>query len=56
MLGRDSRPRIVGSDDASFKDPVIDFGICGVEFFNHQWELGIRKAKEMHTRATSGSA
>ena len=38
---------IVCSDDAMFKDPVIDFGICGVEFFNHPWELGIRKAKEM---------
>ncbi|MBS0641307.1 MAG: enoyl-CoA hydratase [Proteobacteria bacterium] len=38
---------IVCSDDATFKDPVIDFGICGVEFFNHPWELGIRKAKEM---------
>ena len=37
---------IIASDDASFKDPVIDFGICGVEFFNHPWELGIRKAKE----------
>ena len=37
---------IVASEDATFKDPVIDFGICGVEFFNHPWELGIRKAKE----------
>ncbi len=37
---------IIASDDATFKDPVIDFGICGVEFFNHPWELGIRKAKE----------
>jgi enoyl-CoA hydratase len=37
---------IIASDDASFKDPVIDFGICGVEFFNHPWELGVRKAKE----------
>jgi enoyl-CoA hydratase len=37
---------IIASEDASFKDPVIDFGICGVEFFNHPWELGIRKAKD----------
>ena len=37
---------IVASEDATFKDPVIDFGICGVEFFNPPWELGIRKAKE----------
>ena len=40
---------IIASDDATFKDPVIDFGICGVEFFNHPWELGIRKAKEFFT-------
>jgi enoyl-CoA hydratase len=37
---------IIAGEDATFKDPVIDFGICGVEFFNHPWELGIRKAKE----------
>ena len=47
---------IVASEDASFKDPVIDFGICGVEFFNHPWELGIRKAKEMLFTADEISA
>ncbi len=47
---------IVASDDASFKDPVIDFGICGVEFFNHPWELGIRKAKEFLFTADEISA
>jgi enoyl-CoA hydratase len=47
---------IVASEDASFKDPVIDFGICGVEFFNHPWELGIRKAKEMLFTADEVSA
>jgi enoyl-CoA hydratase len=47
---------IMASDDASFKDPVIDFGICGVEFFNHPWELGIRKAKEFLFTADDISA
>jgi enoyl-CoA hydratase len=47
---------IIASDDASFKDPVIDFGICGVEFFNHPWELGIRKAKEFLFTADEISA
>jgi len=22
-------------------------GVCGAEFFNHPWEVGVRKAKEM---------
>ena len=47
---------IIAGDDASFKDPVIDFGICGVEFFNHPWELGIRKAKEFLFTADEISA
>ncbi len=47
---------IIASDDATFKDPVIDFGICGVEFFNHPWELGIRKAKEFLFTADEISA
>jgi enoyl-CoA hydratase/carnithine racemase len=38
---------ILASDDAQFSDPVVGFGICGVEFFAHPWELGPRKAKEM---------
>ena len=25
----------------------MDFGVNGVEWFSHPWELGIRKAKEM---------
>jgi len=37
---------IIASDDASFRDPTIDMGIMGVEFFMHPWELGIRQAKE----------
>jgi enoyl-CoA hydratase len=38
---------IIASDDAQFRDPVVSFGIGGVEFFAHPWELGARKAKEL---------
>lgn len=38
---------IIASDDAAFQDPVVGFGICGVEYFAHPWEFGVRKAKEM---------
>lgn len=38
---------IIASDDATFVDPVLNMGVCGVEFFNHPYELGIRKAKEL---------
>jgi enoyl-CoA hydratase len=38
---------IIASADAEFCDPVVSFGIGGVEFFAHPWELGPRKAKEL---------
>lgn len=38
---------IIASDDAEFRDPVVEMGVCGVEFFAHPWEVGVRKAKEM---------
>lgn len=38
---------IVCTDDATFMDPVTAFGILGVEFFVHPFEVGHRKAKEM---------
>lgn len=38
---------IIASDDAQFCDPVVSFGIGGVEYFAHPWELGARKAKEL---------
>ncbi|MFY9553395.1 MAG: enoyl-CoA hydratase [Blastocatellia bacterium] len=38
---------IIASEDAEFCDPVVSFGIGGVEFFAHPWELGARKAKEL---------
>jgi enoyl-CoA hydratase len=38
---------IIASDDASFSDPTVSFGVGGVEYFHHLWEVGARKAKEM---------
>ena len=38
---------IVVSDDATFSDPVVAFGVNGVEYFGHPWEFGVRKAKEL---------
>ena len=38
---------IIASDDAEFRDPVVEMGVCGVEFFAHPWEMGPRKAKEL---------
>lgn len=38
---------VVASDDAQFIDNTVAMGVCGAEFFNHPWEVGIRKAKEM---------
>jgi len=37
---------IIASDDAQFVDPTVSFGVDGVEFFAHPWEMGVRKAKE----------
>jgi enoyl-CoA hydratase len=47
---------IVASDDAAFADPVVSFGVGGVEWFHHVQELGVRKAKEMLFTADSISA
>ena len=38
---------IVAADDAEFLDPVVAFGMPGVEYFVHPWELGVRRAKHM---------
>jgi len=38
---------VVASEDATFSDPVVAFGVNGVEYFAHPWELGVRKAKEL---------
>lgn len=37
---------IVASDDAQFRDPTLELGVCGAEFFMHPWEIGVRQAKE----------
>lgn len=37
---------IIASSDAQFSDPVVTFGVSGVEWLGHPWELGPRKAKE----------
>ncbi|MEX2206124.1 MAG: enoyl-CoA hydratase [Myxococcota bacterium] len=48
---------VVASEDATFSDPVVAFGVNGVEYFAHPWEVGIRKAKEMlFTGAAIGAA
>lgn len=47
---------IVASDDATFADPVVAMGVCGVEWFVHPWELGPRKAKEFLFTSDSWSA
>ncbi len=38
---------IIAEEKATFSDPVVAFGVNGVEYFAHPWELGARKAKEM---------
>lgn len=38
---------IIASTDAEFADNTVAMGVAGAEFFNHPWEVGVRKAKEM---------
>ncbi|MFB7091539.1 enoyl-CoA hydratase [Streptomyces sp. NPDC056296] len=38
---------IVASEDATFSDPTVAFGLNGHEYHTHLWEVGARKAKEM---------
>ncbi|QDQ98800.1 enoyl-CoA hydratase [Tomitella fengzijianii] len=47
---------IVAADDTWFSDPVVRFGIGGVEYHAHTWEMGARKAKEMLFTAGSVTA
>lgn len=47
---------IIAADDATFSDPVVAFGVNGVEYFAHTWELGVRKAKELLFTGASISA
>ena len=47
---------IIAAKNAVFSDPVVDFGVSGVEWLAHPWELGARKAKEFLFTADSWSA
>lgn len=38
---------IIAAENATFSDPVVALGACGVEYHGHTWEFGARKAKEM---------
>jgi enoyl-CoA hydratase len=38
---------VIAAENAVFVDNTVAMGIAGAEFFNHPWELGVRKAKEM---------
>ena len=38
---------IIAAEDALFADNTAAIGVAGAEFFNHPWEVGVRKAKEM---------
>ncbi|MFF2554364.1 enoyl-CoA hydratase [Nocardia sp. NPDC058058] len=38
---------IVAAEDAEFIDNVVSMGVNAVEFFNHPYEFGVRKAKEL---------
>ncbi|MCX4092655.1 enoyl-CoA hydratase [Nocardia sp. alder85J] len=38
---------IVAAEDAEFIDNVVAMGVNAVEFFNHPYEFGYRKAKEL---------
>lgn len=39
---------IVAADDTTFADVVgTRLGMCGVEYFAHPWEFGVRKTKEL---------
>jgi len=37
---------IIASENATFQDMGVRFGVPSVEYFSHPWELGTRQAKE----------
>ncbi|NMO03534.1 enoyl-CoA hydratase [Gordonia sp. TBRC 11910] len=47
---------VVAAEDAQFQDNTVAMGVAGAEFFNHPFEVGVRKAKEMLFTADSLSA
>ena len=38
---------VVAADTATFADPVVAFGVNGIEYFAHAFELGVRRAKHL---------
>jgi len=47
---------IVAAENAVFQDMTVAMGVCGVEYFGHQVEMGSRRAKEMLFTGDSISA
>lgn len=47
---------VVAAEGTQFIDNTVAMGICGAEFFQHPWEMGVRKAKEMLFTSDSLSA
>jgi enoyl-CoA hydratase len=47
---------VIASEEATFADPVVAFGVNGHEFFTHVWEVGHRLAREMLFRGHALSA
>ena len=37
---------VIAAENTKFTDPVVAWGVNGVEYFGHPWELGVRAAKE----------
>jgi enoyl-CoA hydratase len=38
---------VIASEDATFSDPTVAFGLNGLEYHDHLFQLGARKAKEI---------
>lgn len=38
---------VIASEDATFSDPTVAFGLNGLEYHDHLYQLGARKAKEI---------
>lgn len=47
---------VIASQETTFADPVVAFGVNGHEYFTHVWELGHRLAREMLFRGHALSA
>lgn len=47
---------VIAAENALFVDNTVAMGVAGAEFFNHPYEVGVRKAKEMLFTSDSLSA